>query len=129
MCLSGDVTELSKEQWQLIDDAMAFYRKIAPSIRKGYTTFYGSTITSYRHLEGWQGILREGTDGEAFAVLHMFNGKLERMEMELPAEYEIEGVYAAHTIDSNNMWTEGNKLYYMPDDNMQAAAVRLRRVK
>ena len=32
MCISGDVTELSDAQWQVIENGIAFYKKIAPII-------------------------------------------------------------------------------------------------
>ena len=40
MCFSGDVTELSAEQWKAIEDGMAFYKKAAPAIRDGYSYIY-----------------------------------------------------------------------------------------
>ena len=60
MCLSGDVLDLEKEKWDLIDRGIAFYKKISPIIRNGYTYRYGNEISSYRNPEGWQGILRIG---------------------------------------------------------------------
>lgn len=39
MCFSGDVTELSCEQWKAIEDGMAFYKEIAPVIRDGFSYF------------------------------------------------------------------------------------------
>ena len=32
MCFSGDVTELSAEQWKAIEDGMAFYKKAAVGV-------------------------------------------------------------------------------------------------
>ena len=58
MCLSGDVIDLSKEGWGIIDAGIAFYKKIAPILRDGYTSWFGTEIQSYRHPKGWQGILR-----------------------------------------------------------------------
>ena len=54
MCLSGDVTELTEAQWKVIDDGMAFYKKIAPIIRKGYT---------YHVSPNWQRTSSEGLAG------------------------------------------------------------------
>ncbi|MCD8120290.1 MAG: alpha-galactosidase [Lachnospiraceae bacterium] len=61
MCLSGDVTELTDEQWDVIDRGMAFYREIAPIIRDGRSYRFGTHITSERHPKGWQGIVRVKT--------------------------------------------------------------------
>ena len=60
MCLSGDVTELSDDQWDVIDRGIAFYKEIAPIIKKGYTYRVGPKITSERHPHGWQGVVRVG---------------------------------------------------------------------
>ena len=60
MCISGEVHLISDEQWGLIDKGIAFYNRIAPIIKNGRTYFYGPKITSYRHPEGWQGIVRYG---------------------------------------------------------------------
>ena len=73
MCLSGDVLNLSEDQWKVIGEGIAFYREIAPAIRHGITEFFGTKQGSWRHLKGWQGILRmNGTEG--FAVFHTFGG-------------------------------------------------------
>ena len=34
MCLSGDVTDLSQSQWEVIDKGIAFYKRIAPIIKE-----------------------------------------------------------------------------------------------
>ena len=52
MCLSGDVTRLSKEQWNVIDNAMDFYRTITPAIKHGFSYFFGEKTLSDRHLKG-----------------------------------------------------------------------------
>ena len=85
MCLSGDVTNLSDEQWDVIDRGIAFYKKISPIIKKGFTYRYGSHITSERHPQGWQGVVRVGEDGKAYALVHTFLGEMpEYMEIKLP---------------------------------------------
>lgn len=100
MCFSGDVTRLSKEQWEVIDSAMEFYRIIAPVIKHGYSYFYYGKTQSDRHLKGWQALLRvqteehlmergkqlyEGEHDSAYAVIHIFEGELpEYIEIPLP---------------------------------------------
>ena len=59
MCISGDVLELTDKQWDVLDRGIDFYKKIAPIIKDGYTYRYGNEIRSYRHPEGWQGIVRD----------------------------------------------------------------------
>lgn len=125
MCISGDVTELSVEQWDVIDRGMAFYKKIAPIIKHGYTYFYGSEITSYRNLKGWQGIIRVSDGGKAYALFHVFEvpeGSV--LKMELPAEVQsvVQEIYS----DSECAVTiEANQLCYVVEGNKKAVAVLL----
>ena len=44
MCLSGDVTELGQEQWQVIEDGMKFYNRIRSIIKEGQSYRYGTKI-------------------------------------------------------------------------------------
>ena len=48
MCISGDVTELTEEQWDAIDRGIAFYHKIAPVIKNGISFRFGPKIKSAR---------------------------------------------------------------------------------
>ncbi len=32
MCVSGDVTDLSLQQWHTVDEGIAFYKRVAPII-------------------------------------------------------------------------------------------------
>lgn len=85
MCLSGDVVDLSKEQWRVIDDGIEFYKEIKSIIKNGFTRRYGSSITSERHPRGWQGVVRVGKAGKALVLVHTFMLDLpECMEIKLP---------------------------------------------
>lgn len=123
MCISGDVWRLSEEQWKVIDDGIAFYKKIASIIKKGHTTRYGTEISSYRHPKGWQGILRTGEDGKAFALFHGF---LEAAGMDVsvpvPADYRISEIYSYET---EQVWLEDGRLYLRLTEDMKAVAVLL----
>lgn len=124
-CLSGDVTELSEKQWEAVDQGLAFYRQIVPAIRQGVTRFFGTKEPSWRHLKGWQGILREGQE-EAYAVFHVFEDRVEgnlSLSWE-DKEYEISRIYP----ENADIKTEGNKLVYRPKENWEAVAVSLRRI-
>ena len=124
MCISGDVTSLNNSQWKVIDEGIAFYKKIAPVIKEGKTYFYGENISSYRHPNGWQAILRENKDlGEAFVIIHGFNqAKGKTISITIPNEYEIKHCYSFRDekIDYNN----GYLKYTFPDD-MYAIALYL----
>lgn len=126
MCLSGDVLELSDSQWKVIEDGIAFYKKIAPVIRKGRTRRFGPEVVSYRNPKGWQGVLREGSNGEAFAVFHSFyENQTEWMEVSLPEgkDYVIDSVYSDSAVE---ICLKGGKLLCENTDEMKAVAVYLK---
>lgn len=128
MCLSGDVTELSTSQWKAIDQGIAFYKKISPIIRNGYSLRYGSEITSYRHPKGWQGVLRIGDNGDAYALYHVFQDNEEtKLEIIIPEGYhfEIQEVYSDTDCE---IIMENRKLIYSPSEDWKAVAVYLKSV-
>lgn len=128
MCISGDVTELSDKQWEVLDKGIAFYKKIAPIIKKGYTYRFGTEITSYRNLKGWQGILRVADDGKAYAVFHVFKEEIGKIiEIKLPegSKYAIAEYYS----DSEcKLEICQNKICYKVSEDKKAVAVLLREV-
>ena len=74
MCLSGDIHDLSAEQWAKVDEGTAFYRAVRRIIRDGISAFFGEVSDSWRHPEGWQAVCRTAGD-ETLAVIHTFGGK------------------------------------------------------
>ena len=71
MGLSGDVYDLSDHQWELVDGAIAFYKKASHIIKDGKTTYIGSDARSYNKPEGSQLVVRELGD-EKLIVFHRF---------------------------------------------------------
>jgi len=125
MCISGDVTNLSSEQWKLIDKGIDFYRLIAPIIKNGQSNLYGERNKSDRHPRGWQGVVRMRKDGAAYVVIHTFEGKLpDRIEITLPegCATKVESIFSDTGPD---IYVEDNTLYYRPDDNWKAVAALL----
>lgn len=128
MCLSGDVTELSDAQWQLIDRGIAFYKKAAPIIKHGYSMRFGNDVVSYRHPTGWQCLLRLGADAgtqAAMAVFHTFNGTHDApIEIPLPEDksYRIDEIYSDADAD---VVLEGSRLVCTISEDMRAVAVLL----
>ena len=74
MCLSGDVTGLSAEQWRKAEEGIDFYRQVRQIIRDGVSAFFGEVSESWRHPEGWQAVVRKA-GRETLAVIHTFGGK------------------------------------------------------
>lgn len=126
MCLSGDVTNLSKKQWDVIDRGIAFYKEIAPIIRDGKSFRRGPKILSDRHPEGYQAMIRMKKDGEAMVVIHCFNGELpEEIVVQLPegCKTTIQSVYS---YDKTEISVKEDKLVYKTTECMNAVAVHLK---
>lgn len=131
MCLSGDVTKLTVQQWDVIDRGIAFYKKAAPIIKDGFSRLYGPKVLNYRHPEGWQCLVRTegGVEHEKraglLAVFHSFNGSHDgALEAALPADgtYRIEDIYSDAEAD---ICIEGGKLLCRIPEDMRAVAVLL----
>ena len=74
MCLSGDVADLSAEQWAKVDEGICFFKAVRGIIRDGISAFHGQVSRSWRHPEGWQAVCRTA-GGETLTVIHTFGGK------------------------------------------------------
>ena len=73
MCLSGDIHELSAEQWARVDEGISFFKAVRRIIRDGVSAFHGEISESWRHPEGWQAVCRTAGN-ETLAVIHTFAG-------------------------------------------------------
>lgn len=97
MCLSGDIYDLSDQQWKQIDEGIVFYRSVSDIIKNGYTIKYENKATSYNRPQGEQLVLREYED-KILAIAHRFeNSKVPKLE--LPDDYSIIEEYGDLTCD------------------------------
>ena len=71
MCLSGDICDLTDEQWNVVDEGMAFYRKCADVIKHGTTVLIDQPETKFNKLKGQQLLVRE-YNGTRLAIMHRF---------------------------------------------------------
>ena len=71
MGLSGDIYDLSDHQWELVDGAISFYKKAAPIIRDGKTTYIGNDARKYNSPQGCQMVIRQLGD-KKLVVFHRF---------------------------------------------------------
>ncbi|MDZ4787951.1 MAG: glycoside hydrolase family 36 protein [Blastochloris sp.] len=73
LCLSGEVHELSAEQWAFVCQAMNLYLEARPFLTQGIFKRYGLMGASYQHPEGWQAVLAQ-TDvpSKIMVVWHCF---------------------------------------------------------
>lgn len=125
MCISGDVTQLAPEKWNLIEQGISFYGKIKDIIKEGQSYRYGPKIKSARHPEGWQALLRVGKNKQAYVVIHVFDGKLpEVIEIEFPedAPDHIRQIYAHQEMEVS---IKDRKIYYRPSENKSAVTLWL----
>jgi alpha-galactosidase len=93
MCLSGDVTELTREQWDVIDRGIAFYKKAVPVIKKGVTSRIGSKITSERHPNGGQIIFRSN-EKMTLVVVHTFKNASEKIDIPIDENSKLSAVFS-----------------------------------
>lgn len=125
MCLSGDVTELTDAQWDVIDRGIAFYREVAPVIRDGRSYHQSLAVVSDRYPEGYQVVTRVGDNGGALVVIHCFHGELpEKIEVKLPEGCPTE-IADTYSFETPEVSVENGVLVYKPTENMNAAAVYL----
>lgn len=90
MCISGDIYDLSDEQWSIVKEAMEFYRAAADIIKNGYTSRIENTVTSYNKPEGTQ-IVERSYAGRTLVVVHRFENSKEVSVSEiLPEGAKIE---------------------------------------
>ena len=92
LCLSGQVHELSGEQWAIVRRAVDFYAKAAPVIRRGSSRRYGPELTSWRHARGWQAVVRTGEDG-VLVVVHTFHQSPQTLRIPLPAGCAVDDTF------------------------------------
>ena len=125
MCISGDVTQLAPEKWNLIEQGISFYGKIKDIIKEGQSYRYGPKIKSARLPEGWQALLRVGKNKQAYVVIHVFGGELpEVIEIELPEGIpdHIRQIYAHQEMEVS---IKDRKIYYRPSENKSAVTLWL----
>ena len=82
MCLSGEIYDLSSDQWKTVEDGMAFYDKCSDIIKNGKTVEHKFFNTTYLKPQGQQLVVREW-NGRRLAVLHRFADSV-RAEPDFP---------------------------------------------
>ena len=102
MCLSGDVYDLTQEQWEIIEQGIHLYLKIAPIIRNGKSSYFGSEIKSYNHLEGWQVVVRRNKECNSMLIVaNTFSNTPSKIE--IPIDHKFKEIY--ETYMRNNVKT------------------------
>ena len=92
MCLSGDMSTISDELFEIADKAIAYYKKCADIIKNGRNYRLGPYQDSYNDLKGWQAVVRVSEDRKkCMAVVNTFAIKEDTsITFELPEYYSAE---------------------------------------
>ena len=121
MCLSGDVLTLSPQQWQKVDEGIAFFKAVRGIIRDGVSAFYGDVSASWRHPEGWQAIVRQ-SGKETLVTVHTFDGTLpEKITLPVSASRILQTMCS----ENNAISLENGCLTIELKANFEAIAVHL----
>ena len=124
MCISGDVYDLSPEQWEIVDRAIAFYKKYSHIIKKGVSSFFGSKIESYLSPEGWQAVVRYSEDTcETLVTVHTFGGDIPDM-ISLPVK--AEKILDVLSSEKNEITISGGRLNIQLKSGFEALAAALK---
>lgn len=74
LCLSGDIFDISEENWKETLSAIAFYDKVKEIIRSGFTRVIRCSADSYGKPKGYQAVLRTFENRELLVVHTFENG-------------------------------------------------------
>ncbi len=86
--MSGHIDTLRKEQVELVQEAIAYYKKLEDIIKYGETKIYGNRGNNTRYPKGTQVVVRTYKD-EALVVCHAFEEPADDIVVELSGDYQI----------------------------------------
>ena len=107
LCLSGEIFDLSAENWQAALDAVAFYGRVKHIIRDGFTSVIRTTATDYSAPKGYQAVLRV-LEGEALLIVHTFENGANP-----PIDDLLSGYTVAETLGSELDGDFRGKIYHL----------------
>ncbi len=87
MCLSGDITKLSPDQWAFTQEAVKLYNELAPVIRDATFRRFGNWGDSYQHPSGSQAVRATSSNGCVILVVwHTFEAPQSELLVPLPTD-------------------------------------------
>jgi len=126
LCLSGDIYDISKRAWEIIDDGIAFYGECSGVIKKGISYIELSENMDYAHPRGHQIVVRRGMDeshDRIMVVAHRFSGEQGDLEIDINHTYTSENIISKYAEDKVHFELNDGKLKISGLDEMSAAAV------
>lgn len=121
MCLSGDVTMLSQQQWEEVKKACRFYENIKEIIKYGTSFLERKSSNNQHHLKGSQMLLRRWKN-QILVVTHSFGDKIEEVRMQLPpGNWKIADSFG----EKDLIFLDGNALVFRPEKAWQGEAALL----
>ena len=94
LCLSGEIFDMNEEQWKAVTEGIAWYAKVAPIIRNGFTKVIRTNVEDYSHAAGYQAVLRTLGD-KAMLVVHTLAGGANPPIEDLFEGYEVLDTYGS----------------------------------
>ena len=94
LCLSGEIFDLTDEQWQLALDGIEFYSEIKHIIKNGFTSVIRTDAVDYSDPCGYQAVLREYGD-EALLIVHTFKNSANPPIEDLLIGYNIVKIFGS----------------------------------
>ena len=124
MCLSGDVYDLSAEQWKCTENAISFYKKYSSIICSGTSSFFGTTIENYGNPTGWQAVARYNpSTGETLLIVHTFGGELPE---QITVPVSASGITDILCSENNEITLHDNQISIQLKANFEALAIALK---
>lgn len=123
LCISGDVFDLSGEQWDFALEGVDFYKKVSPVIVDGITERFGPFQKSNRELKDYQASVRYGKNGKALVIVHSFeHDGAQKISVPLKGDYKVADKYEA---GDHKVVVEKNVLTMEFEENFDAVALLL----
>ena len=99
LCLSGEIFDLTDEQWQAALDGIEFYGEIKHIIKNGVTTQIRTDAEDYSAPCGYQAVLRE-YNTQALLIVHTFKDGANPPVDDLSDGYEVVKTFGS-TLDGD----------------------------
>lgn len=106
LCLSGEISKLTKKQTKLVKEACQLFRKVVPLLQQGDNHNIRKIGASYLAPTGYQVFLRQNDD-LAMAVVHTFGKAPAKISFTIPEKWHLDDSFMPPEVVCTR---KGNKL-------------------